>query len=167
MKFRDAWIVSLLAMLAGWAIGVVCMGIPYANDLFFHPGVQHFDWIAVLVIVLFPLPVLLPTWLLVLWPFAWFIPAGSILWKKSVLTGIGLLAGLLILVLESLLEFKLGLYHGDHSTQPWGPLLSRDLHNWGLTSAIVGATSGLVESLVQSRLNRSTPAIARYQRADL
>ncbi len=153
-RFRDALKVSLLAVFAAWMVGIVCMAIPYAYPLVFHAEAYRFDWIALMVIFLMPLPVLPVVWLLALLPYAWLTPHGSFLWKRSVLAGIGFLAGSLIVVIGSFLEFKLGLYHGNNAVDPWGPLLNRDLHNWGLTSAIVGATAGLVSALVHRQLGK-------------
>lgn len=141
-----------MAFSAAWLVGIICIAVPAAYGVIFHPEAHSFVWIGVLVICLFPLPVLLPTWLLVLLPYAWVTPPASFLWKRSVLTGIGLLIGPIIVVPVSFLEYKLGLYHGNHATDPWGPLLIRDFRTWGVTSAIVGATAGLVAAWVHSRL---------------
>lgn len=149
---RPRILLSFLSVLAGWAAFLVCCFI----QVLIRPV---YGWDSPLVVTyLMGMGsgiVLLAVWLIVLVPFALFVPSRSVLWKPGILALLGAFAGPIIVALELLY----GMISNPTITiyQPYMYLLGVAFFP-GLPSVLIGGVTGAVAARLHQRLLRKESA---------
>ena len=137
---------SFLSVLAGWAAFLICCFI----QVLIRP-VYGWDspFVVTYLMGMGSGVVLLAVWLIVLVPFALFVPSRSFLWKPGILTLIGVFAGPLIIGIW--LSFAMASNPTLRIYQPYTYLLGVAFFP-GLPSVLIGGVTGAVAARLHQRL---------------